>query len=139
MDLSIIQEEEIHEAGLDPNDSRCDDEQAGNVSIQSVDYFESETVTLQLESVRPRKLGFTVVGYSSYGVDHGIFVGCVERGGAAHLSGIIQPGNCIFGVNGFDLTEMTNEDALKRLRKEMAKGRNLTIEIGNCWDFELED
>ena len=28
VDLDIIQEKEIQEPGLDPNDARCDDEQA---------------------------------------------------------------------------------------------------------------
>ena len=139
VDLDTIQEEEIQDAGSDPNDARCDEKQASDVSMESDEDFETEIVTLQIKGGRDRTLGFTVVMYSRDGVDHGIFVGCVERGGAAHLSGKVHPGDCIFGVNSFDVTDMTNDDALKRLRKEMAKGGNLTIEFGKCWDFEPED
>ena len=139
VDLDIIQEEEIQEPGLDPNDARCDDEQASDVSMESDEDYDTEIVTLQIKGGLDRTLGFTVVGYSKDGVDHGIFVGCVERGGAAQLTGKVHPGDCILGVNGFDVTDMTNDDALKRLRKETAKGGNLTIEFGKCWDFEPED
>ena len=58
-----------------------------DVSMETDEDFETEIVTLQIKGGRDRTLGFTVVGYSKDGVDHGIFVGCVERGGAAHLSG----------------------------------------------------
>ena len=56
-----IMEEEIREAGLILNVVRCEDEQASRQSIHSVDYFETETVTLQIGIGRNGKLhGLTV-------------------------------------------------------------------------------
>lgn len=98
----------------------------------------TELVTLDMNV--HHHLGITVVGHSINKLgDCGIFVGCVKRGGAAAISGHIEPGDLILEVNGIDLESLSNEQAVKVLRGELAKGGIVRLLIVKCWNLKSEN
>jgi len=82
-----------------------------------------------------RNIGITIVGHSNPDGDCGIFIGIVKKGGAAALCGRIEPGDLILEVNDYDLEHMRNEDALARLKCEVAKGGLVHMLVGKYWDM----
>uniref|UniRef100_A0A4W3JWR8 PATJ crumbs cell polarity complex component n=1 Tax=Callorhinchus milii TaxID=7868 RepID=A0A4W3JWR8_CALMI len=65
-----------------------------------------------------QSLGITVVGYvdASHGDTSGIFVKSIIPGSAAEQSGCIQIHDRIIAVDGFNIQELTNQEAIDALR-----------------------
>lgn len=92
----------------------------------------TELVTLNLDECK--HLGITIVGHSNSQGDCGIFVGSINKSGAAARDGRIQPGDLILEVNGVDLERMTNEHAAVTMKTELAKGGIIQILVAKYWD-----
>ena len=116
-----------------------------NVEQMSIGCSSSASISLPMELVMlnmnvHHHLGITVVGHSIKKLgDCGIFVGCVKRGGAAAINGQIEPGDLILEVNGIDLESLSNEQAVRVLREELAKGGIVQLLIVKCWNLKSDD
>ena len=111
---------------------------ADNVDEASIN---SSCISLMAEKVFIRNdsgegIGIAIVGHSSGTEgDCGIFVGRVKKGGPADATGRVEPGDLILEVNGINLENMKNDEAIAITRREMSRPGTLTLVLAKYWDI----
>ncbi|KAI4885357.1 hypothetical protein NFI96_014326 [Prochilodus magdalenae] len=101
--------------------------------------FSSQEKTVSLKKEPRHSLGITIAGGRDCRSRLPVYITSVQPVGCLHRDGTIKPGDVLLSINGFDLTQLTYNEAVSALKTQTAQSAVTLCVIRTITEEEEED